>query len=329
MINKENYLKKELYNLVKRDSKIFEFIQSGSLDGIWYWDLENIENEWMSPRFWEVLGFDSKEKKHSPCEWQGIINPEDLKVALNNFEKHCQDPNHPYDQIVRYKHKNGSTVWIRCRGIAIRDENGKPIRMLGAHTDITQIKNLQHELEEQNRELLKKQKEIEELNRQLEKEATIDVLTGLLNRRAINRILEFEKSKTYRSQSNFTVLIIDINSFKKINDTYGHLAGDDVLINFSRNLKSILRRQDVVSRWGGDEFLVLLPETNENQARTVVAKINDEVKNWTVKYREKNINYSISIGVSEYLKEEEIDDLIKRGDKDLYKEKAFFHQRNE
>lgn len=138
--NIENYLKIELYNLVKTDAKIFDFIESGSLDGIWYWDIENTENEWMSPRFWEVLGYDPACKKHLSSEWQDIIFQEDLKVALENFKKHCEDPNHPYDQIVRYSHKNGSTVWIRCRGIAIRDENGKPIRMLGAHTDVTKIK---------------------------------------------------------------------------------------------------------------------------------------------------------------------------------------------
>lgn len=136
----ENYLKKELYELTKNDTKIFEFIQSGSLDGIWYWDLEDSENEWMSPKFWDTLGYDPKEKKHMASEWQNIIFKEDLNLAFSNFEKHCADPSYPYDQIVRYKHKNGSTVWIRCRGLAIRDQNGKPIRMLGAHTDITDLK---------------------------------------------------------------------------------------------------------------------------------------------------------------------------------------------
>ncbi len=136
----ENYLKKELYDLTKNDTKIFEFIQSGSLDGIWYWDLEDSENEWMSPKFWETLGYDPEEKKHLASEWQNIIFKEDLNLAFSNFEKHCADPTYPYDQIVRYKHKNGSTVWIRCRGLAIRDQNGKPIRMLGAHTDITDLK---------------------------------------------------------------------------------------------------------------------------------------------------------------------------------------------
>lgn len=142
----DNYLKNELYNLFINDVSIFEFIQSGSLDGIWYWDLENIESEWMSPKFWETLGYDPKEKKHQSSEWQDIIFQDDLKIASENFVKHCDDPNHPYDQIVRYKHKNGSTVWIMCRGLAIRDENGKAIRMLGAHTDITDLKEAEKEI---------------------------------------------------------------------------------------------------------------------------------------------------------------------------------------
>lgn len=140
MASSKHYLKKELYELVQRDSSIFEFLQSGSLDGIWYWDLERSENEWMSPQFWTTLGYDPKKKKHLASEWQDLINPDDLQTALTNFEKHCIDPNHPYDQVVRYRHKDGSIVWVRCRGIAIRDKTGKPVRMLGAHTDITQQK---------------------------------------------------------------------------------------------------------------------------------------------------------------------------------------------
>ncbi len=136
----EHYLEKELFELIKTDTSYFNFVQEGSLDGMWYWNLEAIEDEWLSPRFWEVLGYDPKEKTHSSSEWQDIIFKDDLAKATENFNKHLQDPKHPYDQIVRYKHKNGSTVWIRCRGIAIRDEHGKPIRMLGAHVDITDLK---------------------------------------------------------------------------------------------------------------------------------------------------------------------------------------------
>ena len=90
-----HYLQRELYELVQRDESIFEFLQRGSLDGVWYWDITTPENEWMSPRFWELLGFDPAQKEHFAKEWQDLINPEDLAVALSNFTKHFADPNHP------------------------------------------------------------------------------------------------------------------------------------------------------------------------------------------------------------------------------------------
>jgi PAS domain S-box-containing protein len=140
------YLKHELYELMRSDETIFDFIQDGSLDGLWYWDLENPENEWMNARFWTVLGYNPDEMPHKSSAWQSFINQDDLKVANENFVKHCEDPNYPYDQLVRYTHKNGSTKWIRCRGLAIRDSAGKPIRMLGAHQDVSDIKNKEQEL---------------------------------------------------------------------------------------------------------------------------------------------------------------------------------------
>lgn len=159
----EHYLKQELYSLMNRNDVLFEFLQAGSLDGIWYWDLETGIDEWMSPRFWGVLGYDPDEKRHLVSEWQELIFSEDLAQATDNFHKHCADPNHPYDQIVRYRHKNGSTVWVRCRGIAIRNDEGKPVRMLGAHTDITSQKEAEQELHKTNDDLRKALEEIKTL----------------------------------------------------------------------------------------------------------------------------------------------------------------------
>lgn len=164
---KSSYLKKELYELIKKDDKIFDFIQHSSLDGMWYWDLENPENEWMNERFWTVLGYNPNEMPHKSSAWQKIINQDDLKEALHNFTKHCEDPNHPYDQIVRYTHKNGSTVWIRCRGLAIRDKDGKAIRMLGAHHDITAIKRGELLLKEKNEEYELLNKKLLKINEEL------------------------------------------------------------------------------------------------------------------------------------------------------------------
>lgn len=140
------YLKRELYELIKTDESFFDFIQESALDGLWYWDLENPENEWMNPKFWTVLGYDPNEMPHNTSAWQDIINQDDLKLAKEILNKHLENSNHPFDQIVRYTHKDGSTVWIRCRGKVIRNKDGKPIRMLGAHHDISDIKNKEQEL---------------------------------------------------------------------------------------------------------------------------------------------------------------------------------------
>lgn len=135
-----HYLQSELEVLVRNDGDIWSFLQQGSLDGVWYWDLEKPENKWTSREFWELFGIDPASRTHDPLEWQNIIFPDDRQKALENLEKHCADPNHPYDQIVRYHHSDGSTVWVRCRGIAVRDASGKPIRMFGAHNDLTDFK---------------------------------------------------------------------------------------------------------------------------------------------------------------------------------------------
>ena len=166
-----HYLERELYELVQQDRSIFEFLERGSLDGVWYWDITAPEIEWMSPRFWEVLGFDPAKKEHLAKEWQGLINPEDLEVALSNFKKHCADPSHPYDQVVRYRHKDGSTVWVRCRGIAIRDDAGEPIRLLGAHTDITELKRTEEALKQKTIELEAANEDLRKVGRDLKKVA--------------------------------------------------------------------------------------------------------------------------------------------------------------
>jgi PAS domain S-box-containing protein len=146
-----NYLKQELYDLVRNDPAIFDFIQESSLDGVWYFDVENGEDVWMSPKCWRTLGYGPEEWPHKTSSWRSIIFEEDLKVADENFMNHCKDDKYPYDQVVRYRHRDGSTVWIRCRGILIRDAHGKPVRMLGAHIDVTKEHKAVEELRTQNR----------------------------------------------------------------------------------------------------------------------------------------------------------------------------------
>ncbi len=146
-------LRKELYQRVQQDSTLFDFLQQGSLDGLWYWDVEHPKDEWLSPEFKSLFGYTDSEVPNTSDWWQKNIHPDDLKDVLRNFELHLKDPNHPYDQVVRYRHKDGRTIWVRCRGIAIRDKNNRPIRMLGAHVDVTALKNAEIALAEANRQL--------------------------------------------------------------------------------------------------------------------------------------------------------------------------------
>ena len=165
-LDEDNYLRRELYAQIKSDDRIFDFLQTASLDGIWYWDLENLEQEWMSPSFWRLFGVDPATKRHLASEWQDIIHPDDLAMALDNFNKHLADPEHPYDQIVRYRHADGSTVTVRCRGLIIRDDDDKPVRMLGAHNDLTELKRAQDDLAKANaalEEQLERAKELVQL----------------------------------------------------------------------------------------------------------------------------------------------------------------------
>ncbi|MBW1294325.1 PAS domain-containing protein [Aquimarina litoralis] len=147
---KDHYLKSELYNLVKTDSAIFDFIQEAALDGIWFWDLLDPENVWMNPRYWTLFGYDPEKMPHKVDSWQEIVFKEDLKNVYANFTAHAEDPSIPYDQIVRFRHKLGHTIWVRCRGVMLRDDRGKPVKMLGAHTDITTIKKKEEEIKLQS-----------------------------------------------------------------------------------------------------------------------------------------------------------------------------------
>jgi PAS domain S-box-containing protein len=135
-----NQLRKELYDLVKTDHGIFDFIQDIALDGLSYCEIENPDNEWMSPKFLLTLGYSPEEMAPNRFAWKHLIYPDDLQLALDNFNKHIENPDHPRDYVIRFNHKNGSTVWIRCRCYAIRNNDGKAFRILRAHQDITKQK---------------------------------------------------------------------------------------------------------------------------------------------------------------------------------------------
>lgn len=184
-LDTDHYLKRELYERIQSDPKFFDFLQAGSLDGIWYWDLDQPDHEWMSPEFWQQFGYEPSKRQHLASEWQDLIHPDDLEAAKHNFERHLEDPFHPYDQIVRYRHRLGHWVSVRCRGLAIRDTEGRPRRMLGVHTDVTSLVHAQEALQHQV-------KRLEAVSMRLEMERTRRQLCEDKLRKLEERLAAFE-----------------------------------------------------------------------------------------------------------------------------------------
>ena len=282
----DNYLKNELYALINNDTSIFEFIQSGSLDGIWYWDLDHPEFEWMSHKFWETLGYNPEEKKHLASEWQDIIFEDDLKLAVENFEKHCADPHHPYDQIVRYKHKAGHTIWIRCRGLAIRDEEGKAIRMLGAHTDITNLKVAE--------------KEISRLTEEYEK-----VFNGTQDAMLLIKVLEngeFLYIRNNLAHQSKTGILLEQIIHKSPQELFGKKMGDTVSENYRKCVvgrKSVTYEENL-SLPGGDYLWLttLTPIIEGMKVTHIVGSSTDITKRKKLELElEKQANYDTLTGL--------------------------------
>lgn len=145
-----------------------------------------------------------------------------------------------------------------------------------------------------------------------------DKLTGVFNRLKLDEVLENEFNRANRFKSNFGVIIVDIDYFKKINDTYGHLVGDQVLIHFAKIFKENIRKVDILGRWGGEEFVILCPET-DFQGTIKVAQFLREIIS---KYEFPTIgSITASFGVSMYDGDENIDKIIARADEALYKAK--------
>lgn len=150
------------------------------------------------------------------------------------------------------------------------------------------------------------------------KHATLDALTGFYNRRQLEERIKQETSSAKRQHRNLCAIMTDIDYFKKVNDTYGHSAGDLVLKTVSREIKNQLRDYDVAGRYGGEEFVILLPFTKLEEAQMVAERLRKAVENKRIELADKQyINVTISLGVAEYKEK----DFIENADKALYKAK--------
>lgn len=165
------------------------------------------------------------------------------------------------------------------------------------------------------------------LNRQMQTEnktldnfASYDTLTGLMNRRSIDRHLEVIFNENYRENESFSVIMCDIDFFKKVNDTYGHDVGDYVLKEVAKIIQSQVRDNDIAGRWGGEEFLVVL-RTNKDIACKLAERIRSSVEAHEYTFKNITLKVTMTLGVSSYRAGNEIENVIKSADNKLYRGK--------
>jgi diguanylate cyclase (GGDEF)-like protein/PAS domain S-box-containing protein len=193
-----------------------------------------------------------------------------------------------------FNNKQGEDVWLKCETAAVIDESGNMTTgYASVYIDITDKKNI-------------------------ETLSFTDALTGLANRRLLDNELEKTFALALRHNRPMSILLLDLDNFKKINDTYGHLIGDDVIKHVSKTLLTNSRKSDTTGRWGGEEFLIICPETTIDGAVTFAELLRNKI------YRSKLSGLprqTCSFGVAQWQNGESIDDLLERADRGLYQAK--------
>jgi len=179
-------------------------------------------------------------------------------------------------------------------------------------------------IQKMNTKLIKQSKELNDARKELELLASTDPLTSLYNRRYFIEISENILHLTARKRVDSFVIIIDIDDFKNVNDTYGHKVGDDVIVKCADIFKKLTRHSDIICRWGGEEFTILFPETDLDGALKISEKIRTSIEESTILLEDKKeVKFTVSIGISK-IKSEDMGDInisITRSDKALYKAK--------
>jgi diguanylate cyclase (GGDEF)-like protein len=156
------------------------------------------------------------------------------------------------------------------------------------------------------------------LREHLQALANVDELTGAFNRRKLQEMLSYEIERTRRNQNNLSIIVFDIDFFKRVNDTYGHPVGDQVLCKLVTIVKQSIRKIDSLYRIGGEEFVILCPDTNNEQVLNLAERIRQSIENTSFDEVEQ---VTISLGVTQFKESDQQKEFINRADKALYKSK--------
>jgi diguanylate cyclase (GGDEF)-like protein/PAS domain S-box-containing protein len=228
----------------------------GANDGLWDWDLRT-NAIYLSPRWKAMLGWGESEVADDPAEWFDRVHPDEVERVKSELAAHLSGKAGHFETEHRMLHRDGTYRWMRSRGLAVRDATGCAYRMAGSQTDITEGK-------------------------------VADALTGLPNRILfIDRLGYCIDRARRREASMFAVLFLDLDRFKIINDSLGHVVGDQLLVALARRLEGCLRASDLVARvntehtiarLGGDEFTILLEDIRDvSDALRVAERVQETV----------------------------------------------------
>jgi diguanylate cyclase (GGDEF)-like protein/PAS domain S-box-containing protein len=286
---------------LKEVKERLELAVEGANIGIWDWKVEQ-EIVHYNHNWAQMLGYELSELDNCLDTWLDLVHPDDKSRVLRDINNHLSGKTEKYFNEHRLKSKSGKWKWIRDIGkVTERDEQGAAVRVVGVHIDIDREKRTA--------------KKIEYLSNH-------DELTGLYNRRYFN-----EELKRLHNSRKYPVSIIvgDLNSLKQINDNYGHSMGDRYIKMAAEAVKNSLRVEDVLARIGGDEFAVILPETDNQEAAAVTNRILKSIK----KYNSKQLPEPLSIALgyaTTYCSnpdcgEKDIINCYNQADRNMYKQK--------
>jgi diguanylate cyclase (GGDEF)-like protein/PAS domain S-box-containing protein len=249
----------------------------GANDGLWDWDLRTHE-VYYSPRWAAMLGLSPDSVEPVPETWFRRVHSDDLLPLKAKIAAHLNGEEPYFEFEYRVVCQDGSERWLLSRGVAVRDSAGKPYRMAGSQTDLTERKRAEERLVH---------------------DALHDALTGLANRALFLDRLERVLTRARRRKDyNWAVLFLDLDRFKLVNDSLGHLVGDEVLKAVGDRLQACLRRGDTVARFGGDEFVVLLDDLADTAEATRVAdRIKAEMQA-PIQIGSQQVRISVCMGIA-------------------------------
>jgi diguanylate cyclase (GGDEF)-like protein/PAS domain S-box-containing protein len=229
----------------------------GANDGLWVWDLSSNE-VYYSPRWKSMLGYEESEIRNDPAEWFSRVYEDDVEILRHTLDLHLHGHTTHFENEHRMRTKDGGIRWMLSRGLAVRDGNGKALRIAGSQTDITDRKRAEE---------------------RLTFDAFHDALTQLPNRALfMDRLKRAMDAQARYPESVYAVLFLDLDRFKVVNDSLGHMVGDQLLVAVANRLRTTIRTSDSVARLGGDEFAVLVEDIHDvSGAVRTARRIHDEL----------------------------------------------------